>query len=80
MSDPLADLLEEGNEYFNEFVAEISGLDRAFQTGALGEFINSRSSSNDGDTGELAGEAGEDVLGGEDRGESRESEAGEETV
>lgn len=80
MVDPLEELIRQSTEFHDRLIQENNEIDRAFQSGALGSLIQSWSSDDDGNADELAGEAGEDVLGGEDRGESRESETGEETV
>lgn len=79
MVDPLEDLLKGSNDEFDSFIAENSELNRAFQSGALGEFIHTRSSGDDGGT-ELEGEGSRNDLEGESRGESGESQAVSETV
>ncbi len=80
MSDPLEDLIRQSTEFHDRLIRENDELDRAFQSGTFGELVKSWSKDDDGDTGELAGEAGTDVVGGESGGASGESETGGEAV
>lgn len=80
MVDPLEELIRQSTEFHDRLIQENNEIDRAFQSGALGSLIQSWGSDDDGDTGELAGEAGTDVVGGESGGASGEPEAGGEAV
>lgn len=80
MSDPLEELIRQSTEFHDRLIQENNEIDRAFQSGTLGSLIQSWSSDDDGDSTELEGEAGSDVVGGEDRGESGEPETGKEAV
>ena len=80
MVDPLEDLIRQSTEFHDRLIQENNEIDRAFQNGALGSLIQSWGSDDGGDSAELEGEAGSDVVGGEDSGESGESETGEEAI
>ncbi|HAH47329.1 hypothetical protein [Gimesia sp.] len=74
MTDPLDELIRQSTEAHNAMILENSELDRAFQGGTFGEFVQSRS-SNDGGGSELEGEASAETVGGESGGESGGAEA-----
>ena len=80
MSDPLEDLIRQSTEFHDRLIRDNNELDRAFQAGTFGELVQSWSQDDDGDSTELEGEAGPDVVGGEDSREGGKPEAGEETV
>lgn len=80
MVDPLEELIRQNNEFHDRLIEENNELDRAFQSGTFGELVQSWSQDDDGDSGELEGEIGTDVVGGESGGASGEPKASSEEV
>lgn len=80
MVDPLEELIMQMNEEFDRMIRENNELDRAFQNGTFGQLMQSWSEKDDGDAGDVATEAGAEVVGDQTGGEGGKPEAGEQAV
>ncbi len=82
MPDPLEELIRQNNMFHNSLIEQNNELDRAFQNGTFGQFVQSWSEENDGgsSTEDMAGEDSETLLVDQSGGESGESETGEPTI
>ncbi|MCA9015566.1 MAG: hypothetical protein KDA77_09580 [Planctomycetaceae bacterium] len=79
MVDPLEELIRQSTEFHAQMIADNNELDRAFQSGTFGKFVQSWGSDNAGGN-ELEGKAGSNVVEGENGGASGGAEAGEPTI
>lgn len=79
MGDPLEELIRQSTEFHTRLIEENNELDRAFQSGTFGRFVQSWGSDDDSGA-ELEGEDSETLLERESGGAGGEPETGGATV
>ncbi len=79
MADPLEELIRQNNEFHNRLIEQNNELDRAFQSGTLGQLVHSWRTDDDrgNETTDVEGANSETLLVNQGGGTGREPEAGQ---
>ncbi|MCH9653856.1 MAG: hypothetical protein K0U86_12060 [Planctomycetes bacterium] len=79
MAESLEELIRQNNEFHNSLIKQNNELDRAFQSGTLGQLVHSWRADDDGgnETTDVEGANRETLLVNQSGGTSGEPEAGQ---